>query len=138
MIVIFDNDADYVKLDSTVVSLFISLYCNCNCFWFKNCTSNSEDGRTLNCPIPAINSDLRAELDNGTLSLNYSLIAASVPELSDLHIFNALQFTFVEDPTIDNFTNVLNYQAGSNEAITISVSVLCKCACEYYMSIGTL
>ena len=32
MIVIFDNDADYVKLDSTVVSLYISLYCNCNCF----------------------------------------------------------------------------------------------------------
>ena len=104
----------------------------------KNCTSNSEDGRTLNCPIPAINSDLRDELDNGTLSLNYSLIAASVPELSDLHIFNALQFTFVEDPMIYNFTDVLNYRAGSNMAITISVSVLCMRACEYYVSIGTL
>jgi len=65
------------------------------------------------------------------------LIAASVPELSDLHIFNALQFKFVADPMIDNLTDVL-YQAGSNEAITISVSVLCMCACEYYMSIGTL
>ena len=32
MIVIFDNDADDVLLNSTVVSLYISLYCNCNCF----------------------------------------------------------------------------------------------------------
>ena len=32
MIVIFDNDADDAVLNSTVVSLYISLYCNCNCF----------------------------------------------------------------------------------------------------------
>ena len=63
-------------------------------------------------------------MDNGTLRLKYSLIAASVPDLSDLHNINALQFTFVADPMIDKFVDVLNYQAGP---ITISVSVRCMC-----------
>jgi len=51
------------------------------------------------------------------------LEAASVPGLNDLHTENALQFSIVDDPVINPFTNgSLNYQAGSNEAIMISVS----------------
>jgi len=52
------------------------------------------------------------------------LVAASVPGLADLHLKDAFQFTIVDDPVINMFDNgILDYQAGFNEAITISVSV---------------
>jgi len=58
------------------------------------------------------------------VNLTYSLVAASVPDLDDLHLQDTLQFTIEDDPVIIMFNSgILNYQAGSNEAILISVSV---------------
>ena len=63
-------------------------------------------------------------MDDGSLNLTYSLVAASVSGLADLHLQDALEFTIVDDPVINMFDHgILNYQKGKNLVITISVSV---------------
>jgi len=64
---------------------------------------------------------IRDGLDSRRLILTYSLVAASVPGLSDLQ--NELQFTIVDNPLINTFEDgVLGYQTRSNEAVLITVS----------------
>ena len=57
---------------------------------------------------------------NGSLELTYSLVAASVPGLDNLHLMSQLQFVFVADPVITPFNET---QVGSNGIIIINVSV---------------
>jgi len=79
----------------------------------------------LNCPIPEINSTLKEGLDSEKFNLAYNLVAANVPGLTNLHSQNALEFSIVDDPVINAFENdSLNYQAGSNEVIVITVSMI--------------
>ena len=61
---------------------------------------------------------------NGTSVLRYSLVAASVPGLDNLHLMSQFAIEFVDDPLIDCFDEPLNYQAGSNAPITITVSIV--------------
>ena len=82
----------------------------------QSCTAETE--RELSCTFPAIPSNL---LRNGTLQLTYSLVAASVPGLDNLHLMSQFVIEFVDDPVITPF-NISGYQAGSNAAITILVS----------------
>ena len=73
------------------------------------------------CIFPAIPSDLLDDVINGTLELTYSLVAASVPGLDNLHLMSQFQFAFVADPVIIPFNET--YQVGSNEIIIINVSM---------------
>ena len=73
------------------------------------------------CTFPAIPSDLLDDVMNGSLELRYSLVAASVPGLDNLHLMSQLQFVFVADPVITSFNEM--YQVGSNGIIIINVSV---------------
>ena len=67
------------------------------------------------------------DIINGTLELRYSLVAASVPGLDNLHLMSQFVIDFVDDPVINYFTEPVNYTAGSNAAIMITVSI-CICA----------
>ena len=58
---------------------------------------------------------------NGTLQLTYSLVAASVPGLDNLHLMSEFVIEFVDDPVITPI-NISGYQVGSNAAIIIPVS----------------
>ena len=60
---------------------------------------------------------------NGTLQLTYSLVAASVPGLDNLHLMSQFIVEFVDDPVITPFNETLIYQVGSNAAIMIIVSI---------------
>ena len=82
-----------------------------------------ESDRELSCVFPAIPSDLLDEIINGTLELRYSLVAASVPGLDNLHEMSRFEFKFVDDPVITPFNGVLSYQPGSSVTISITVSV---------------
>jgi len=73
---------------------------------------------------------IRAGLASGVMILAYSLVAASVPGLADLHLQNALHFMIVDDPVIIEDV-VLNYQTGSNTAITILVRVYVYMCCNF-------
>ena len=62
------------------------------------------------------------DIINGTLELRYSLVAASVPGLANLHLMSQFVIEFVDDPVIIPFNETLSYQPGFNEAIVIIVS----------------
>ena len=64
------------------------------------------------------------EVINGTLQLTYSLVAASVPGLDNLHLMPQFVIEFVDDPVITPFNETLSYQVGSDVAIMISVSII--------------
>ena len=57
---------------------------------------------------------------NGTLQLTYSLVAASVPGLDNLHLMSQFAIGFVDDPVIHPWTQAILFQPNTN--ITISVS----------------
>ena len=83
-----------------------------------------ESDRELSCVFPAIPSDLLDEIRNETLELTYSLVAASVPGLANLHEMSQFVFVFVDDPVITPFNETVSFnQVGTNAAITISVSI---------------
>ena len=63
------------------------------------------------------------DIINGTLQLRYSLVAASVPGLDNLHLMSQLVIEFVDDPVVTPFNETISYQPGFNEAIVIIVSV---------------
>ena len=62
------------------------------------------------------------DIINGTLELRYSLVAASVPGLDNLHLMSQFVIKFVDDPVITAFNETISYQPGFNEAIVIIVS----------------
>ena len=76
----------------------------------------------MSCTFPAIPSDLLDDIINGTLELRYSLVAASIPGLDNLHLMSQFVIEFVDDPVITPFNEILSYQPGSNAAIVIAVS----------------
>ena len=76
-----------------------------NCSAFPN---PNDPGKELRCIFPAIPSDLLENIIHGTLELRYSLVAASVPGLDNLH--ERSQFVFVDDPVITPFNETLTYQ----------------------------
>ena len=60
----------------------------------------------------------------GMLELRYSLVAASVPGLDNLHLMPQFVFDFVvDDPVITPFNGTISYQPGSSMIISITVSV---------------
>ena len=90
----------------------------------QNCTADPDDpDRQLECLFPAIRSDLLDDVINGTLELRYSLVAASVPGLTNLHEISRFKFNFVNDPVITPFNGTISYQPGSSMTISITVSV---------------
>ena len=82
----------------------------------------------MSCTFPEIPPDLLDDIRNGTLELRYSLVAASVPGLNNLHLMSQFIIEFVDDPEINCFTEPVNYQPGSNVPIMITVSI-CVCTC---------
>ena len=81
-------------------------------------------GRESSCMFPGIPTDLLDDVMNGSLTLTYSLVAASVPGLDNLHLMSQFVIDFVDDPVIIPFINgTVLYQIGSNVPITISVSI---------------
>ena len=95
----------------------------------QNCTTESD--RELSCIFPAIPPDLLDDVINGTLQLRYSLVAASVPDLDNLHLIPQFVVEFVDDPVITPFNETLSYQPGSNAAIMIVVSICISYLCNY-------
>ena len=90
----------------------------------QNCTADPDDpDRQLRCIFPAIPSEYLDDIINGTLELRYSLVAASVPGLDNLHEMSRFEFKFVDDPVITPFNGALSYQPGSSMTISITVSV---------------
>ena len=88
------------------------------------CTADPDDPiRQLRCIFPTIPSDLLDDIIHGTLELRYSLVAASVPGLANLHEMSRFEFKFVDDPVITPFNGALSYQPGSSMTISITVSV---------------
>ena len=63
------------------------------------------------------------DIINGSLELAYSLVAASVPGLDNLHLMSQFVFVFVDDPVITPFNGTISYQPGSSMTISITVSV---------------
>ena len=63
------------------------------------------------------------DLINGTLELRYSLVAASIPGLENLHEMSQFVFMFVDDPVITPFDRTITYQPRSSMTISITVSV---------------
>ena len=103
--------------------------------YLQNCTAESD--RELSCIFPAIPPNLLADIRNGTLNLTYSLVAASVPGLDNLHLMSQFVFEFVGDPVVTPFNKPLFYQAGSNAVITISVSKLYIHVCSHSVNLCT-
>ena len=89
----------------------------------QNCTATT-DGRDLRCVFPAIPPEAVDGIINGTLNMTYSLVAASVPDLDNLHLMSQFVIEFVDDPVITPLNEIIPYQEGSNVAILITVSVL--------------
>ena len=75
----------------------------------------------MSCTFPVIPLEFLDGVMNKTLQLTYSLVAASVPGLDNLHLMSQFVIEFVNDPVITPF-NISSYQVGSNAAITIPVS----------------
>ena len=84
----------------------------------------------MSCTFPEIPTDDVDDIINGTLELRYSLVAASVPGLNNLHLMSQFVIEFVDDPVINCFTEPVNYRAGSNVPIMITVSI-CICVHMY-------
>ena len=90
----------------------------------QNCTADPDDpDRQLRCIFPKIRSNLLDDIIHGTLELTYSLVAANVPGLDNLHEISQFEFKFVDDPVITPFNEALSYQPGSSITISIAVSV---------------
>ena len=90
----------------------------------QNCTADPDDpDRQLRCMFPTIPPYLLDGIMHGTLELRYSLVAASVSGLINLHLMSQFEFKFVDDPMITPFNEVLTYQRGSSITISITVSV---------------
>ena len=90
----------------------------------QNCTADPDDpDRQLKCLFPAIPSDLLDDVINGLLELRYSLVAASVPGLDNLHEMSQFTFKFVNDPVITPCNETISYEPGSSMSISITVSV---------------
>ncbi|XP_065902814.1 plexin-B-like isoform X2 [Dysidea avara] len=87
-----------------------------------NCLSSTEDSTILYCSFPIISSDLISGVENGVLILHYSLVAASVPGLTNLHMRPSLQLEIVDDPEFNRFSSIVTYQPGSNKTLMISGS----------------
>ena len=87
----------------------------------------------MSCTFPKLPAELLDDVINGTLQLTYSLVAASVPGLDDLHLMSQFMIEFVDDPVITPFNETLSYQVGSNVAIMVTVSIcmypLLMCVC---------
>ena len=77
----------------------------------------------MSCTFPAIPPDLLDDIINRTLELRYSLVAASVPGLDNLHLMSQFVIEFVDDPVITPFNETLSYRPGSNDPIVIAVSM---------------
>ena len=75
------------------------------------------------CIFPEIPPDLLDDIINGNLELRYSLVAASVPGLDNLHLMSQFSIEFVDDPVITPFNETVSYQPGSNDLIMIDVSI---------------
>ena len=76
----------------------------------------------MSCTFPRIPPNLLDGVISGTLQLTYSLVAASIPGLDNLHLMSQFVIEFIDDPVITPF-NISGYQAGSNAAIIIPVSM---------------
>ena len=94
----------------------------------QNCIVDPNDpDRQLGCIFPAIPSNLLDVIINGALELRYSLVAASVPGLANLHLMSRFDFKFVDDPVITPFKETISYQTGSSMTISITVSICMFC-----------
>ena len=73
------------------------------------------------------------DIINGALELRYSLVAASVPGLDNLHLMREFAIEFVDDPVVFNLTEIIMYERGSNAPITVHVSFLvCVCTIKSF------
>ena len=91
-----------------------------------------ESYRELSCVFPALLSDLLDGAIKGSLELTYSLVAANVPGLDNLHLMSQFVFVFVHDPVITPFDETISFdKVGSNAAITISVGISISYVCVY-------
>ena len=98
----------------------IDLY---NYLSIQDCSPNpdlTDPGEELKCTFPKIPMEYLNDITNGFLELAYSLVAASVPGLDNLHLMS--QFVFADDPVITPFNETLSYQPGSSISISITVS----------------
>ena len=94
----------------------------------QNCTADPDDpDRQLRCRFPAIPSNLLDVIINGALELRYSLVAASIPGLINLHLMSRFEFKFIDDPVITPFKGTISYQTGSSMTISITVSICMFC-----------
>ena len=73
--------------------------------------------------FPKIRTEYLDGIINGSLELAYSLVAASVPGLDNLHLMSQFVFVFVDDPVITPFNGAISYQPGSSMTISFTVSV---------------
>ena len=92
----------------------------------QGCSPNSDltdPGRELKCIFPKISMEYLDDITNGFLELSYSLVAASVPGLDNLHLMSQFVFVFVDDPVITPFNGTISYQPRSSMTILITVSV---------------
>ena len=89
----------------------------------------------MSCIFPAISDDDVDDIINGTLELRYSLVAASVPALDNLHLMSQFAFKFVNNPLICKFNETVSYEPGSGMPLIIYVSAL-LCLCCYNIIIS--
>ena len=92
----------------------------------QDCSPNSDlndPGRELKCIFPKIPAEYLDDIINGSLELTYSLVAASVPGLDNLHLMSQFVFAFVDDPVLTPFNETISYQPGSSMTISINVSI---------------
>ena len=92
----------------------------------QDCSPNSDlndPGRELKCIFPKIPAEYLDDIINGSLELTYSLVAASVPGLDNLHLMLQFVFVFVDDPVITPFNGTISYHPGSSMSISVTVSV---------------
>ena len=78
----------------------------------------------MSCTFPTIPTEEVDDIINGMLQLNYSLVAANVPDLDNLHLMSQFVIDLVDDPMVFNLSEIVSYEAGSNRPITIHVSML--------------
>ena len=97
--------------------LFTSVYHT----YIQECFPNSD--RELRCVFLKIPPNLLDGIRNGTLNFTYSLVAAGVPGLDNLHLMSQFVFEFVDDPVVTPFNGTMSYQGGSNAVIKIDVSM---------------
>ena len=76
---------------------------------------------------------------NRTLELRYSLVAASVPGLDNLHLMAQFKFQLVNNPVIFILNEIISYEPGSGVPLIIHVSAYTYVCCynthNYYLFI---